>query len=323
MTRPSRSLPSVVVALAVANVFALPAFAQSSTAPTVRDVLASHGEWIRGEQERCFPHSWKEGDPTRFAVAVDSELCLRGRFGKDLPVKDMRTEIAAQTVGNATILESDLNLFAARAGAWMPVVGSPTADAEVLVLGYQVWTDSVAAPELEFKRNFTLLNFDEDVSAPFNIGPVPARVSAGVRARLDTEVQGALALVNARANLTPVLASGGYAQVMVDALVAKAGVEGQLEFLNDTVRLDGAVGLGVDTTVAPPQVFFAGEAKGTNTLSALSGGISVFARTRNDDKLFEREFFRWEGIKRDDELFAKTFRPSPVFQQHVAYSDRN
>ena len=162
-----------------------------------------------------------------------------------------------------------------------------------------------------------MLNFDKAVSAPFKIGPVPAVVSAGVRARLDARVTGVLAIANARANLTPELASGGYAQMAVDALIAKAGVDGAIELLNDTVRLEGAVGLGVDVTKQPVQVFFAGEAKGSNSLSALSGSIRLFARTMGDGKLFEREFFRWEGIRKDDELFRKEFRPTPVFEQET------
>jgi hypothetical protein len=280
----------------------------------VARVLQRGGEWVAGAQEKCFPHSWKGGDAARFAVAVESELCLRARMGEGLPLADMRTEIAAQSVGNATLLESELNLFAARAGAWLPVTGSPTAEAEVLVLGYQVWTDSISAPELEFTRDFTLLNFDKAVSAPFNIGPVPATVSAGVRARLDARVSGTLALVNARGNLTPKLASGGYAQVAVDAMIARGGVEGTLELLNDTVHLDGKVGLGVDVTQNPPQVFFAGEALGTNQLAALSGAIRMFAETAGDGRMFEREFFRWEGIRQDTELFRKTFAPRPLFR---------
>ena len=62
----------------------------------LRDVLSSRGTWVGKAKEKCFPHEWKNGDPTRFAVAVNSELCLRGIFGKEIPLADMRTEIAAQ-----------------------------------------------------------------------------------------------------------------------------------------------------------------------------------------------------------------------------------
>lgn len=311
------------VALGTVGVFGIADASSTASQPDVASVLQQGGEWISDAQEKCFPHSWKGGDEARFAVAVDSELCLRARMGEDVPVTDMRTEIAAQSVGNATVLESELNLFAARAGAWMPVKGSPTAEAQVLVLGYQVWTDSIAAPELEFSRDFTILNFDKAVSAPFNIGPIPATVSAGVRARLDTHVHGSLALVNARGSLAPKLASGGYAQVAVDAMVARAGAQGTLDLLNDTMSLEGAVGLGVDTTQNPPQVFFAGEALGKNQFAALSGAIGLFAETVADGRVFEREFFRWEGFRDERELFRKTFAPRAVFQGNEAIAGKN
>jgi|GEM_PF-5959546 len=286
-----------------------------SRAPALASLLGtSDGKWLRGEQEKCWPHAWKGGDPTRFAVAVDSELCLRGKFGEDTPVNEMRTELSALSVGNATIMESDVNLFMVEALAYMPVIGTPTAEARVLALGYEVWSDSIAAPELTFDRDFTLLNFDKAVSAPFKIGPVPATVSAGARARLDTHVHGVLAIANARGTLTPKLASGGYAQVAVDAIIARAGVDGEVELLNDTVRIDGVVGLGVDVSKKPVQVFFAGEAKGTNELSALSGRINLFAETAKDGKFFEKEFFRWEGVKNNNVLFSNVLKPTPVFQ---------
>lgn len=289
--------------------------------PALRDVFDSPGKWILGAQETCWPHAWSSGDGARFAVNVASELCLRGRFGKDVPVSDMRTSILAQSAGNGTILDANLNLYAARAEAIMPLSGTPTAEAEVLALGYQVWVESITAPELEFERSFTLLNFDQAISAPFRIGPVPATVAAGVRARLDANVRGVLAIANARGELVPELRSGGYAQVAVDALVAKAGVEGELEFLNDTLRLDGVVGLGVDATKFPPTVYYAGAAKGTNSLSALSGGITLYAQMLGNGNRFQNRFFEWEGYRNDGELFSATLDPVPLFQQDARMLD--
>ena len=159
------------------------------------------------------------------------------------------------------------------------------------------------APEATFERNFTVLNFEKTVSAPIKIGPVPGTVTAGMRARLDTSVQGALAVANARANIVPVLASGGFVQVVVDAKVAHAGVEGELEFVSENMHLEGNVGLGVNATVRPPVIFYAAEAKGTHNTSALHGKLALFTELLNGGKRFEREFFKFPGFAAEGEMF--------------------
>ena len=288
----------------------------------LREVLSSPGEFAAPLQDRCRKHSYQNGDKSRFHVDVQSSVCVSAQMGKDIPIDSMGTSLTAQSIGNATILDGEVNLYAAMADARLPLVGSPEAKAEVLVLGYQVWSGRAAAPELDFQRSFTLLNFEKEMTAPFKIGPIPAKVTAGVRARLDTELTGALAFVNARASLEPVLASSGFVQVAVDVLVAEAGVEGNVEFLNERMNLQGAIGVGVDTNPSTPLVFVAGGATGDREFESINGGVKLFAKFKGQAKGYENEFFKFPGTNGREQMFDVKFGPIPLFQKYLQYPDQ-
>jgi hypothetical protein len=291
--------------------------ADSKHRSQLKEVLNSPGEFLPQQSEKCRLYQYQNGEKTRFHVDINSSFCMRAEMEKETPVSEMKTELSAQSIGNATILETELNLFAAMASAEMPLLGTPSAQAEVMVLGYQVWSDSIAAPEMKYERDFTMLNFEKTASAPFQIGPIPAKVTAGLRARLDTHLMGALAIANARAELTPQLTSGGFVQVAVDALVAEAGVEGNLNLLDETLAMKGAVGLLLDPTPATPMVYIAGGVTGMREFETMNGGVKLFAKFLGQDKGFEREFYNMPGTNGQTQMFDLKFGPTPVFQKYL------
>jgi hypothetical protein len=288
--------------------------ARSELPKTVKEALELPGLWESAPASKCFPSRWSGGTKGGFALEVESEFCLSSTLGQQIPIQEMNTQVKGKSSANGELMGRPVSFVRVQGSAVAPVSGTPRAEAAVMVLGYEVWSDSIEAPEIRWDRNFTMLNFDESVSLPFNIGPIPATVGAGVRANLDANITAALAIANARASFAPEIKSSGYAQVAVDVRVAKGGVEAELEFLNDALRIEGAAGLGLDTTAFPPTVVYVAEAKGHNDMSALNGHINVFAEFLNGGNRFERELFSWPGYEQSKVLFSQSIRPTPVFR---------
>jgi hypothetical protein len=311
------SSPSVIVLSSVALFASLSAQPSTAFATTkLKDVLRTSGEWLLERQEKCLPTEWKGGDPKKFYVTIVNEVCLVGDFGNDMPIDEMRTMLGAQSVGNAKVNGIDLGLYEARVEASAPVVGTPTIDAEVLVLGMQVWTKSASAPKISFDKEFTLLNFDKSFQSKIKIGPIPASVSAGVTGRIDTSVLGELAFANASAEINPVLKSGAYAQVEVDLALASAGVEGVATLANNDTILKGSAGLLIGANDKLPMVSYVTEGFGNFDIEALSGEINLFARWKDGKDIFVNSLWKHQGIELSKELFRFRTNPTPVFQSH-------
>jgi hypothetical protein len=158
----------------------------------------------------------------------------------------------------------------------------------------------------------------------FMVGPVPCSASVGVKGSLDLGWGSNLAATSAGAFLqgsasTAIWAEGGF-----DAVIVSAGINANLVFVRDVVRLQGDAILthadlsDLDLEKAKklslerlqPKLTLAVSA--TNTMSALEGSVSAFVEAYvpkvgippYEQKRWSHEFFNWKGFQKTGVLWS-------------------
>lgn len=273
--------------------------------------------WIyEKNNEKCYAWQWEGGQDSVYGAGVQGDLCLRVHRDPNGRLESMRSEVAGRTGVNARVGKKEIELLRARVSATSPLVGTPSADAVVEVMGYQVWSESVAAPTLDWSDSYTLMHIDQSVPYTFMIGPFPARVVVGARGGGNVRVSAKLAIGNAQAVAIPQVDIVGYANGIVDTGLLTGGVQSISTLLADTMKIEGQVGLLFDPVAQPPQVLYAAAARGYNRLHALSGDVALAAKSRIAIPRLGKEFlfplYRFPGYQANQELFNDQIGPRPV-----------
>lgn len=269
-----------------------------------------------GTDRKCYDWAWQGGANGPVGAHVKGDLCLIATARQGMPLEQMRTEVKGEANIGARIVQKELDVLHAQFSGVAPMVGTPTASASVEVMGNTVWSKSASAPSLQWQEGYELLQFDQNVPYTFMVGPFPATVKIGAHGTGRLDVGATINIANVNARATPRVDVAGYADgtlavgPLTGSLVAKATL------IRDTLKLVGNAGLTLDPLSSPARVLFAAEALGINSLSALSGELSLVARSMIPIPRIGREFtyplFRFNGYEVQHEIFHERIEPTPV-----------
>jgi hypothetical protein len=260
--------------------------------------------------EKCFQKNWKSGNPERFKVSMNSQLCLDTKF--DTPTSDMGSEVKAQTHAAATIFNTDLSLLFAGAEALAPLYGTPSVSGDAYALGYKVWEEYVESPTIDIPFEMPVLTLQPKVERVFMFGVLPANVSVTVTSTIKLSGDAKLAIANAKLNFIPNVASVAEAEVKTGAILVEAGSLGEVLLLNENISLQGQVALGVNPEKEEGERFFyTASAKGFENRSFLDGKIHLFLQAKGR----ERKKYLLANLKGKEfsgELFNFYVEPTPI-----------
>ncbi|WP_375767344.1 hypothetical protein NR798_37550 [Archangium gephyra] len=272
--------------------------------PDVPPFSAPVPEIKRAELKPVFKErawSFEVGEKSKLWVNAQASLSLNA--SKIDAVGDARGAINAALMG-----KWEGEVLSAKAHAQAPTTDTGQLLLEVRGLGSVLWSKSWEAKGIRFddKLEWPL---EYSVDYRFSIGPVPMRARVGFRATAGAKYGYDIVPLQIGAHAVPFAAADAYAQVGADIGVAGAGVGGQLILVQDYVTLQGAARVEFDEE---PTLIV--ELIGTNSLTALSGSLYAYAYV---NYLFGRwegrwDFFRWEGFKRDGNLFNFRWEWSPL-----------
>lgn len=177
--------------------------------------------------------------------------------------------------------------------------GSPTASASLRIFGQTYWQSNEI--KLFYKNSW---NKEYSWTYRFMIGPIPVSVTATVGGTLGIDLSLQLAgegLGIVAAGVPSVLLYGS-ASAQVDIVIAKAGVEGTIVFLENHLTISASV-FYVPVANTLQLVLTV-----TDDLLALKGKITIFAAIRKPWggwKKFSKVLFQWDGIKKEWTIFKK------------------
>lgn len=180
--------------------------------------------------------------------------------------------------------------------------GSPSALTTLRVFGETKFSSTTP---LIYTTQF--FNGELSKSVDFFIGPVPVSVRGSIGGQAGFEAKLSVVGNGIQGSVTPNITSYGKADAGVDLWFVKAGVEGQLVLLNDslpialTTQLFNDNGLKLDIAL-----------KAENHLSALRGKVDVFVDVldlwEDEWERYSMNLFAWDGIQKDWVLYDQSYK---------------
>src|SRR5262249_45113543 len=169
------------------------------------------------------------------------------------------------------VLEVNAHLFAPR------LTKKLNAQMRVNLFGHTIYSKHIDPNSTLFSKSF---NFGKDwdqpiIEARFMAGPIPVKVTLGIRAHVGVHFYIGLRPIAVDGKVKPGLDTTLYASGGPDIIIAGAGVAGELTLLPEHVEVDASCKLDVVST--HPQ--FVMHVRGENHLQFLSGRMYAFAYT--------------------------------------------
>jgi hypothetical protein len=258
--------------------------AQEFTANTA-DYVPSEGDSRGDDMQSGYNKSW--GIPSIFEAYIDAIVMITGGT-------EDRT-FHAHFIAGGKVFSKDMKALELNADM-ANNSSSPTASASCKVFGQTIWQSN----EIKLYINKSWSK-EKSWTWRFMIGPIPVSVTATVggtlgfsaRLQLSDEGYGITGLLLPNVNLY------GKASAQVDIVIAKAGVEGEIVFLDNHLYISASV-LFIPTNTVKFLLQI------TNNLVALKGKITIFAAIRKPWggwKKFSKVLFEWAGITKNWTIF--------------------
>jgi hypothetical protein len=245
----------------------------------------------KAEFNRTWPYNAGFGNDDANAT-VNAEVTIIARC--DLAFLD------AQANASVSAFNADIKLANAGVNAFWKQ-GASQFSGQMLVVGYELFNKDFSANDpvdLDFAPRYEI---DETGTYTINVGPVAIPVEFGVTgyAGLDGKVD--LNSGSVSGSLAPTAKAMAYVQALADAGVVEASIQGSALLLDNAFSADGAVSLSEKDQA----VLVNYNADVSNNIEALNGQINAkVVVTEDDNALFERELFSWEGYARRDDVVS-------------------
>ncbi|WP_257452581.1 hypothetical protein [Archangium lipolyticum] len=271
--------------------------------PEVPPFSAPVPEIKRAELKPMFKErawSFEVGEKSKLWLNAQASLSLRA--SKVDAVGDARGALNAALLG---LWEGEV--LSAQAHAQAPATDTGQLLVEVRGVGKVLWSKNWQQQGIRYDDKVEW-PVHYEVSYRFQIGPIPAKAMFGFQATAGSNYGYDVLPLQVGAHAVPFASARAYAQVGIDLGLASAGVGGTLILAEDFVTLQGAARVEFDEE---PTLIV--ELSGTNSLNALSGSLYAYARVNYFFGKWEGrwDFFRWEGFKRDGNLFNYKWVWSP------------
>lgn len=278
--------------------------------------------------EKCETFPLAAGDKNVFAVGVSGNLCrkltvppvpspgLRKGF-----IPGSRTDLAASASFDVAALGKQVQVVKGSANFSSPLGANPTGTASVALLGKTVWNQPMGSgAEIKYDKTIPLGAISESAKAYFSIGPVPIEVAAGLGGSAEVGLMARLAPMWANGRAVPKVNSYAQASAAVYLWIAKAGVEGTLTLLSDTLNIYGFTGVAWAPPAGggAPTFIYSYQVAGENAIDALSGSVKAFAAIRVPKflgwkwKKYAIDIFSWSGLHTSGLVFADMKNGQPI-----------
>lgn len=213
------------------------------------------------------------GDASKFRVAVD----LEGELSADLLEKAAAVEAGGAV--NMWIFDAQNTIFSISYDGQAYLSGVNTGySSEMVIFNTTVFEDEYynAQFAIEFEKSW-----EEErtlASARFMVGPIPIKVSAGIRGAVGFQLELAYALSELTAEGDVFSTNfGGFANGSVDVLIAEAGVTAELNVIDNTLALESSASLALlDEGTVDPRIEY--EFQLTDDIDVISGRFGLFAK---------------------------------------------
>lgn len=241
--------------------------------------------------ERIYPWSQNLGDGN-FGVFIEADSHAIANC--------QGVEVGAHARADATVFEESVSLLDASITA---SAGKKDISfySKLLVLGYEVGKNSMSTKAFLQASGRPSYNIDKNEHWDGSIGPVPVTINYGIigEAHLGWHVTANIleAKIDARPSVdVDAVISGGIGSSSVVALE----VGGKMKVLQD----DFVAEMGANISGEDHAPEFVTNANIENDMVALSGLLEGQA-TVASNKIFEKEFFRWEGIDLSESIYKE------------------
>lgn len=240
-----------------------------------------------------------------FAVFLNGKT----EFSGDLSKAEVNCEAEAGAYvfdNKVSIVRVSGNMFAPSSGGsmktvltiWIAGVASRIVDASESIPSIPL-DQLTKIPYIEEVDSWSK-SLDESFRTSFPLGPILLSVKIGIRATAGIGYGFFLSPLYAEGSFGPFVGSDIYAQAGIDIIVASAGVSCSLILLNDTLRLEGSLGLDADDR----GVYFSAKFSIYDEFEALSGEVSfyvcvyvpAFALPPWKEKCWDWEIAKWTGL---------------------------
>lgn len=234
--------------------------------------------------------TWTKGDKIgdeNFGAGYTATATLNG--------KRDGLAVDGSLTADASIFGNDQNLVKVLGNANAAVVGkSASENIDVFVMGRNVFhhgratgTADGSGVHLSLNKDFSVTFFDG--SQRFWLGPIPVRVKASASGSAGFAFESTIGIFAVDAHLTPTAKAYATASCTADILVASAGVEGNMTFIDAALPTSGQLTLttsGIDY-----------QASSDLSLTYLAGRLNVFAKAFIGGK-YQKKIADWSGSAR-------------------------
>ncbi len=293
-----------------------------------------------------WPKDSSTGKPTLSAWGMDSARHGNEWFGVEYGytagwgvsnmsvICETQAKVGGEAWAKANVIKTPITLFDAK--AWVSAKYDPqaptTLDLETEEKLYIAGQELLTAKKTPGSG---AINLVIDVSQPKRVNAlttyivimgVPVKLQGGAAGvmGIETGLAGTLTrncsagsvAFEVGGKVKPYVGVSGFAQASIDALIAEAGVRGELTLLRVDLPLTASVKTGLDTQGTLS--FSAGTKLGLQ-LKSLDGRIGIFARL--GWKSTERTLIEWTGPTVDTTLFEYNFQPVSVSLVQAHLSD--
>ena len=248
-----------------------------------------------------------EGEKSRFGANAKATL----KIGANL----RRINGLADVEANVTVMTRNISLLKGTIKGERNLTAESEADANLSFLGKSVyskqWKDKTILINTEKADSTKSMTLKEGTKFRFSVGPVPVSGEVGVIGRVGYDWTFGLEDSEGAAAAIGYIDTSGYLEIGPDIEIVSFGSSCELIVLNDTVSLEGRMGLKLDDNGSP---VLTATAKATNTLTVLAGEVYAFVRayvpTLSIPPFAEKEWswqiFKWDGLKLGDLTSPKT-----------------
>ncbi len=241
------------------------------------------------------------GDKSRFYAYLNARVDVSG--------SGRMTQTNAEGKTGAYIFNSHAELVRANANVQAPDNGDLSARLNVAVFGNSVYDRQFKAPKLQYSDSYSIPLDRKIGDYRFAVGPIPMKVSFGIRGSVGLRYELAAAPRYAYAKVTPFTNTQVYAEGGADIVVGGAGVGANLTLLNDELEL--AAKANIRTDFQNRKVFLDTNFYGYNKLDALSGKVYAYAYVYRPDfgippwtkEQWNWTIWDWQGFHQSGYLF--------------------
>lgn len=239
---------------------------------------------------------WSQGNPKSAAVA----------FGGKLETMAKAETLTLQAGGHVTahLMGIESSLLDAELRASAPIKADPSSSLSIKLLGIQVRDgDPVAGAKTSSMAGEWSKSITKEVSFRIPVGPIPVSGRVGVMGELGIRFFVGTREGGLDVQVTPFGRVTAFAEVMVDLLIVKFGVGGELTLISVELKISGTLALDKHVLRGP---YLRTDAAVETAVEMLSGRLYIFLRIWLIffTKEFRHDFCEWEGIKLSGSLLT-------------------